>query len=34
MSTPQDSRSRRSGIGVAPTDAGSSRDPTPSDATT
>jgi hypothetical protein len=34
MSTPQDSSSRRSGIGAAPADAGSSRDPTPSDAAT
>jgi hypothetical protein len=34
MSTPQDSSSRRSGIGAAPIDASSSRDPTPSDAAT
>jgi hypothetical protein len=34
MSTPQDSSSRRCGIGAAPANADSSRDPTPSDATT
>jgi hypothetical protein len=34
MSTPQGSSSRRSGIGAAPVDAGSSRHPTPSDAVT
>jgi hypothetical protein len=34
MSTPQDSSSRRSVIGAALADAGSFRDPTPSDAAT
>ena len=34
MPTPQECSSRRSSVGAAPADVGSSRDPTPSDAAT